>query len=92
MRIVIDIPEHLYEVVKEDGIPLYKEERKVLADAIANGTPIPKGHGRLIDADELKSHIHMENYKGFRIRTDGTVAFEYINDAPTIIEADKGEE
>lgn len=80
MKIVIDIPEDLYEVVKEDGIPLYKEERKVLADAIANGTPLPKGHGRLIDAD-------------YKVSSDGrTIDTVCGHIAPTIIEADKGEE
>lgn len=41
MKVLIDISECLYEVVKEDGIPLYKEERNVLAEAIANGIPFP---------------------------------------------------
>ena len=50
---------------------------------------VPK-HGRLIDADELKANIHMEGYRGYRARYDGAVTtFNYINDAPTIIEAEE---
>lgn len=52
---------------------------------IINGTPLPKGHGRLIDADALKKKHHW---------TDDFYETEYvevedIDDAPTIIEADK---
>ena len=49
MQIVIDIPEETYEYWKE-----HKHEY-VLAEAIANGTPLPKGHGDLIDRDELQN-------------------------------------
>lgn len=50
MQIVIDIPEEDYKFVKKqvaDGIT------NPLKICIANGTPLPKGHGRLIDADAL---------------------------------------
>lgn len=59
----------------------------------AQGCPLvalPDKHGRLIDADELKANIHMEGYRGYRARDDGAVTtFNYINDAPTIIEAEE---
>ena len=55
MQIVIDIPEGVYEdIVEHDG-----ENREGAKSAyyfekvIQNGTPLPKGHGRLIDADAL---------------------------------------
>ncbi len=48
-----------------------------LANDIKNGTPFPKGHGRLIDADDLK---RIGRYA--HTNTD-------IDNAPTIIEADK---
>lgn len=49
MQIVIDIPEDYYNVIK--AIP----DRQCDADMliIKSGTPLPKGHGRLIDADRL---------------------------------------
>ena len=45
MQIVIDISEETYEYWKE-----HKYEY-VLAEAIANGIPLPTGHGRIADVD-----------------------------------------
>lgn len=80
MQIVIEIDEDLYEMCRD-----------CLGDAdniegiIANGTPLPKGHGRLIDADKLKTH-----YVGTELDTDLEVyLLPTIENAPTIIEADK---
>lgn len=46
--------------------------------SIADGTPLPEGHGRLIDADSF-----VQKHPLAFVR-------DVINDAPTIIEADKG--
>lgn len=86
MQIVIDIPEKEYERMKEKrmfgNVTTWK-------DAICNGTPLPKGHGRLIDADALKltqHDIHVESIN-YRHRC---ISVENIDEAPTIVEADKG--
>ncbi len=66
--------------------------------AIKNGIPLPKGHGRLIDADELDNDLkeRQKSYEyTFGIRQpineavkDGIIiARTHIDDAPTIIEA-----
>lgn len=50
MQIVIDITEEDLRIVKalvESGLATDSDV------AIMNGTPLPKGHGRLIDADEV---------------------------------------
>ena len=48
---------------------------------IADGTPLPKGHGDLIDRNELlKQPMDSANYPS-----------NYVRIAPTIIEADKAE-
>ena len=49
MQIVIEIPDYMYEVIKRNG----SGAPKAIDDAIANGTPLPKGHGRLKDIDEI---------------------------------------
>ena len=49
MQIVIDMPERTFESVKR-----YYEQNQdcyALCAYVATGTPLPKGHGRLIDAD-----------------------------------------
>ena len=74
MQIVIDIDEKIYQEAKKSGYShLYDEE---VANAVANGTPLPKGHGRLIDEKDLSlMTVHM---------IDGI----FVCDAPTIIEAE----
>lgn len=57
MRILIDIPEVLYEGMKKPGLCGYCSDCVVINDAIANGLPLQKGHGRLIDADAFISKM-----------------------------------
>lgn len=78
VELVIKIDEKAYNALTHaefDANLVVNEMRK----AIANGIPLPKGHGRLIDAD-------------YEISTDGrTVDYECGYLAPTIIEADWSE-
>lgn len=45
MKIVIDIPEGAYELLKNEGVDWLGAEH--ILNAVANGTPLPKGHGRM---------------------------------------------
>ena len=80
MQIVIDIPE---EVVK--AIQNGKDYRYDIHTAIAQGTPLPKGHGDLKDMDNLKYvfdlTIEQPIYSGKDIE-------RAIKSMQTIIEAD----
>lgn len=82
MKIVIDIPKRMYEKICNNtlGIEIF--------EAIKNGTPLPKNHGRLIDADAL-----YDNARLCHTEEDGTACVEWreINDAPTIIEGSESE-
>ncbi len=49
VEVVIKIPVETYEYWKNHS------HEYVLAEAIKNGTPLPKGH-RFIDADEILNH------------------------------------
>ena len=84
MKIVIDIPEAEYElIVNDEACGL-----NVLTRAIANGTPLPKGHGELVDADELLEKQYRID-DSVTLSTRDVVNVEDVEDAPTIIEADK---
>ena len=101
MKLVVDIPEDLYEgIERRDGALETEYVCDELMKAVDNGAPLPEGHGRLIDADHLKDisllhNNHVTNkylvpYKdrnGYRMR-DREVMEALIN-AETIIEADK---
>ena len=93
MKIVIDIPEDIYNRFTHNEVRprceiTEKERFQMGADAIrltrafCNGTPLPKGHGRLIDADDLE-HITICS----KTRNSGITRIE----APTIIEAESEE-
>ena len=73
MQIVIDINDEIYKEIlnEKDGWSNY------VHGSIRTGTPLPKGHGRLIDADDIDNHI---------------IGHVDTRSCPTIIEADTGEE
>ena len=52
VELVIKIPEETYK-----GIMLGKWDENGLAYYVKDGTPLPKGHGRLIDADALEKKM-----------------------------------
>ena len=80
MQIVINIPEELYRVYKDRPPMLGDAGMDMIAQAIANGTVLPKCHGRLKDVDAgLKNCMY-------------AYEIEYWDEeVPTIIEADKVE-
>ena len=49
MQIVIDIPEGMLDELHTCKFPIHEAYR--LCKTIEDGKPLPKGHGRLIDAD-----------------------------------------
>jgi len=77
IELVIKIPEEKLNIIKNKmycGIydpDLYK--------AIRNGSPLPKGHGRLIDADAYRKEMLDSREFNF---------FATLDFQPTIIEAD----
>lgn len=86
MQMVIDIPEETYKEIKEG---FYDKNTRKMSIAIGNGIPLPKGHGRLIDADEFHHILEdmpiRDNDKWFNWLQR---ARNRLADAPTIIEAD----
>ena len=54
MKIVIDIPEYIIEHLKDGSFGARPDDRYTLVTAVMNGTPLPRTHGRLIDADAVK--------------------------------------
>lgn len=80
MKLIIDIHKKDYQSILNSGQVPYG-----VVCAIMNGTPLPKGHGRLIDADKLNIY-DVSPADGFVVMG---VTEEDIDLAPTIIEADK---
>ena len=89
MQIVIDIPEELYVHCVNMGI---KNDEHV---AIANGTPLPKGHGRLVD---ISPYEQKEAYatSWMLTRKIGQIVKDEecvpLFELPTVIEASESED
>ena len=84
MQIVIDKDKEIQKL--KDMLPNLTDKKDIQSVKFAinviegiDGTPLPKGHGRLIDADKLQ-------------RVDHIILESAIDNAPTIIEADKESE
>lgn len=76
IELVIKIPEEYYKALRK--IPEEKSTTDMLI--IRNGIPLPKDHGRLIDADALENYIKEDADEWDKY------ALAYVEDAPTIIE------
>lgn len=85
MQIVIDIPNSTFTDLKK------KKNRTEVDVAVLNGTPLPKGHGRLKDADaickDIISALGIRN-EDYLLEAEEAI-YKRIKNAPTIIEADE---
>jgi hypothetical protein len=75
VELVIKIPEDAYKLLKNEGVDWLGAEH--ILNAVANGTPLPENHGRLIDADafilKLEEMSKKQKYKELPINDFLTV-------------------
>lgn len=87
MQVVIDIDEKTYD----DFMYLWVKDSDILR-AVRNGTPLPKGHGRLIDADSIHQIVRPIEQSdaewGMTAETAKQIIHDAFNKAPTIIEGE----
>lgn len=99
MQVVIKIDEARFRDIQRIAEVQLNRRTDTVEQLIAKGTPLPKGHGRLIDASKLKAELECgiragnyeegyEKYPHINSMDDCIDAVEY---ADTIIEADKAE-
>ena len=87
IELVIKLPEEAYKLLQTDGVDWLGAEH--ILNAVANGTPLPKHYGRLIDADALEKKMlsyhddcaQTSEYTRLGFET----AMELVKDADTII-------
>lgn len=88
IELVIKIPEGIYKASRIIGVK-YEDIIQIPLEVIADGTPLPKGHKRLIEDNfDVGPVFDEEGHRtGYKYVTQ-----EDLNNALTIIEADKEEE
>lgn len=95
MEIVINIDDKLYEIIKDPNQLSTMYHASKCAEAVRNGVPLPKGHGKLIDADELAKVMFYgyicDKTKSHTAKFVMSVAKGLVDLQKPIIEADKGE-
>jgi len=83
MKIVIDVPKTIYTNIKSSfSIKLSDANTDKVIKAIKNGTPLPKGHGDLIDRDKLEIE---------EIGDVNCYSIRQIDDAVAVVKADRGD-
>lgn len=92
MQIVIDIPEELKNKIDNANEDNYKTYlwwfETTLYCALKNGTPLPKGHGRIGDLDALAHKMCIANIDNLESEEVAGLMLWYCDKADTIIEAD----
>lgn len=96
IEIVIKIPEEVKNRLCF-GVT-YPKDIQVICEALNNGTPIPKGHGDLVDRDEINDRFYgiwreLKSYSNKPSQKELLDKWSMcMDDAQPIIEADKEED
>lgn len=85
IELAIKIPEEMYKWVYDVNKFFNNYGMGDFIDLIKNGTPLPKGHGRLGDLDALQKKVSSWGMNDY----EPSDFIDEINNADTIIEADK---
>ena len=87
MKIVIDIPKQVYDYIRRYE-HIANSDVLDIKDAIINSTPLPKGHGDLIDRNKIEYMKAIHDLKYGKITASECVT-KIKYSAPTIIEKDR---
>ena len=95
IELVVKIPEKAYELLKNKGVDWLGAEH--ILNAVANGIPLPKGHGSIGDLDkalillnqEIDEHDKMmAKYETYRNTQIPGWMWKGVCEESTIVEAD----
>ena len=53
MKIVINIPDDFKDYIEDILMGVGDDKTEMLVNAVMNGTPLPKGHGAIVDTNQL---------------------------------------
>ena len=94
IELVIKIPKEKFKLLqeyqkqeKEDCLKALSYDERI----IANGIPLSKGHGKLIDVGQCDRRLFYQQCGGADSLITAKAAFDMLMSLPAIIEADKTE-
>ena len=90
MKLVIEITEEVYTFIRNVWKDVESDKRSPFSElckAVENGKKLPKGYGRLGDLDALQKEVSSWGMNDY----EPSDFIDEINNADTIIEADKGD-
>lgn len=83
MQLVVEISEDTFFDLKK------KQNRTEVDNAVLNGTPLPKGHGKLVDIDLLRNQVSHDEREAFSKHQVWLLLSVHNKDIPTILDADE---
>jgi len=87
MKLIMNIPDHIYEMVTNTGtFGCYRFDTR---KAIKKGTPLPEGHGRLCDLDAALKCVDNDSVTDCDAKWQAIRLFEWAMAKRVVIEADK---
>lgn len=95
MQVVVEINDNLYTRLFDNGVDNY-DDAVDMAKAIRKGTPLPEGHGDLVDVKEVEEYLKNIQIK-LNAWDDRDSAIQIakarmgLDTISPIIKADKGE-
>lgn len=96
IELVVKIDEEQYEFIKQsmtiDKVKDYHALLYDICERIKNGTPLPKGHGRLGDLSKIYVELNEAQVEGTEEYKGLGEAKQIVCNAPTIIKEDESED
>ena len=87
VELIVRIPEEAYQLLKNKGVDWLGAEH--ILHAVANGTPLQKGHGKLIDSEAYYADVKKHYFDNDTVIRCTKIA---LHNAETVIKADKDKE
>ena len=91
LELVIKIPKEMYKWVNDVNKFFDDYGTSDFIDLVKNGTPLPKGHGELKDANAMINKLCTHEASEFFGSVTCAEIMDFINDEKPIIEANKAE-
>lgn len=100
IELIIKIPKDYYEILRKNdiiinGLRSGKTFTYVICKAVANGTPLTKGHGRIVDIGKIEEDRIDDGNPIIYLTINGedieAISLDYLNNLDAVIESDNVE-